>query len=214
MVMKIGCEVEQVLNVTIVHDDNTTKTVKLGVGDYVTMSFNKNGVKRTVSGTVTTIHANPYNGQLSRNDWYIVVNNDNNCAGMPASVKINIINILDVTLVHSAKGSNPINTPDTAMRVTDIRVKDGFLQISQNWGESWLTVGINDDGSLSDDFVGPDKTIADKITEMIGSDQYASSEEFVQGVIDIINEEVDKRSNCNCRVGHREDKSSSIIEEG
>lgn len=100
------------------------------------------------------------------------------------------------------------------MRVTDIRVKENFLQISQNWGESWRTVGVNEDGTLSDDFVGSDKTIEEAIINMIGSDQYSSSDEFVQGVIDIINDEVRKRLRGRCISAHEDRTSSCISEEG
>ena len=37
MVMKIGCEVEQNLVVTIVYDDGISKTVKVSEGDFVKM---------------------------------------------------------------------------------------------------------------------------------------------------------------------------------
>ena len=214
MVMKIGCEVEQNLVVTIVYDDGISKTVKVSEGDFVKMVYNYNGTKRCVTGTVTTIHANPYNGQLSRKDWYVVVANSDYSPGAVPSVRINIVNILDLELIHSVHDGDNVKTPSTSMRVTDIRVKDNYLQISQNWGETWLTVGVNPDGSLSPDPVGDDKTVKEEIEAMIGSDQYAGSDEFINGVIEIINTEVEKRLHCHCRVGRREDNTSSIIEEG
>lgn len=214
MVMKVNCEVKQNLVVNLTYDDETTKTLKLGEGDFVHIRYNKNGMNRYINGIINTIHADPYNGQLSRKDWYIIIANEDHSPGAIPSVKINIVNILDVVLIHSASSCNPINTPNSPMRVTDIRVKENFLQISQNWGESWRTVGINEDGTLSDDFVGSDKTIEEAITNMIGSDQYSSSDEFVQGVIDIINDEVRKRLRGRCICAHEDRTSSCISEEG
>jgi hypothetical protein len=193
MVLKISSEVEQNLVLTIIYDDDTTKTIVVSEGDYITMAYSRNGSRRVVTGIVNTIHANPYNGQLSRKDWYIVVASDNpECV---SSAKVPINNILDLNVLRPKRGVHPINTPNNAMRVTDMRIKDNYLQVSNNDGRSWRTVGINADGTLNSDPVGSDKSIADKISQLIGSDQMATTEEFIDAIVNLVNNEVAKRTN-------------------
>ena len=191
MVLKINSEIEQNLVLTIVYDDDSTKTVVVCEGDFVTVAYNRNGSRRVINGTVSTIHANPYNGQLSRKDWYLLITSDD--PENISSARIPIMNILDLNVLRQKKGVHPVNTPNNAMRVTDIRIKDNFLQVSSNDGRTWRTVGINPDGTLNDDPVGSDKGIADAISALIGSDQMATTEEFINAIIDLINKEVAKR---------------------
>ena len=192
MVLKISSEVEQTLVLTIVYDDDNTKTIAVAEGDYITMAYARNGGRRVTTGNVTTIHANPYNGQLSRKDWYIVVASDDpDCT---SSVKIPINNILDLNVLRKRRGVHPVNTPNNAMRVTDMRIKDNYLQVSNNDGRTWRTVGINADGTLNPDPVGTDKSVADKVAQLIGSDQMATTEEFINAIVNLINNEVAKRA--------------------
>lgn len=192
MVLKIGSEIEQNLVLTIIYDDDVTKTVVVAEGDYVTLAYNRNGSRRVVTGVVNTIHANPYNGQLSRKDWYLIIASDDPESVSSARIPIN--NILDLNVLRQKRGVHPINTPNNAMRITDMRIKDNFLQVSSNGGRSWRTVGINSDGTLNDDPVGSDKSIADKVAQLIGSDQMATTDEFIAAIVDLINNEVSKRS--------------------
>lgn len=193
MVLKISSEVEQTLVLTIIYDDDNTKTIAVSEGDYITMAYARNGSRRVTTGNVTTIHANPYNGQLSRKDWYIVVASDDpDCT---SSVKIPINNILDLNVLRKRRGVHPVNTPNNAMRVTDMRIKDNYLQVSNNDGRTWRTVGINADGTLNPDPVGTDKSVADKVAQLIGSDQMATTEEFINAIVNLINNEVSKRTN-------------------
>lgn len=188
MVMKIGCEVEQSLVITLSFDDETTKTRVISKGDYVSIAYNKNGTRRVVNGAVTTIYANPYNGKVSRKDWYVIIANDEG-QGLGGAVRISILNILDVEVLKTSNNSRNVKTPNNSTRVTDIRVKGNFLQISTNGGRSWRNVGAE----LNDNLVGEELDIDTKVRSMIGSDQFASADEFVKGIVDIINDELRKR---------------------
>lgn len=188
MVMKIGCEVEQSLVITLSFDDETTKTRVISKGDYVSIAYNKNGTRRVVNGAVTTIYANPYNGKVSRKDWYVIIANDEG-QGLGGAVRISILNILDVEVLKTSNNSRNVKTPNNNTRVTDIRVKGNFLQISSNGGRSWRNVGAE----LNDNLVGEELDIDTKVRSMIGSDQFASADEFVKGIVDIINDELRKR---------------------
>lgn len=193
MVMKIGCEVEQSLVITLSFDDETTKTRVINKGDYVSIAYNKNGTRRVVNGAVTTIYANPYNGKVSRKDWYVIVASDDVMEGIgSAAVRISILNILDVEVLKTNDNHREVRTPNNNTRVTDIRVKGNYLQISQNGGRSWRNVGAE----LNDDLVGEEVDIDKKVRAMIGSDQYATADEFVKGIVDIINDEIRRRRSC------------------
>ena len=96
MVMKINCEVEQNLAITISYDDGTTKTKVVAVGDYVSVAYNYNGARRIVTGSVAGIHANPASTQTTRKDWYFIVNNDDIEASCFGSTKILIVNLIDI----------------------------------------------------------------------------------------------------------------------
>ena len=183
MVMKVDCAVEQSLVITITQDDNTSKTQVVSIGDTVAVDYNKNGDKKHSTGIVSAIHADPYNAKCNRKDWYMTVSADSEFGGY---VKIPVFSILNLEVLHQKRPVNPINTPNDKSRVTDIRCKGGILQISQNNGRSWLNVLyklIPDDPSDS-------RSIRKKILDMIGSDQYSNSDEFIDGIIALIHQEI------------------------
>lgn len=186
-VMKLGCEVEQQLVISIVFDDDTVKNRRIAKGDYISIAYNKNGMRRVSNGIVATIFANPFNPKLSRKDWYLILSADDN-AGV---VRIAINNILDVEVLKQNQFDATVKTPNDSSRVTNIRIHNNTLQISQDDGESWFNVGAN--GKLNDDFSSDEQEIVDKLTAMIGSDQYADTDELVKGIAEIINQEVRKR---------------------
>lgn len=189
MVMKINCEVEQSLCITINYDDGTIKTRLVSVGDYISVAYNHNGCRRVLAGTVSTIHANPASTKTTKNDWYIIVNNDDPEVGVYGAVKILILNIIDLEVLRMKRQINPINTPNNSMRVTDIRLKAGFLQVSNNNGRSWKTVGLE---PVSDIDIPEHQDLHDKIHNMIGSDQYETSDDLIRAIEVLIKEEARK----------------------
>ena len=206
MVMKIACDVEQSLTIKISYDDGTIKTKVVSNGDYVSVTYNSNGARRIASGVVTGIHANPYSTQTTRKDWYFVINNDDVEAGPVGSRKIYVVNLIDVEIISMARQVNAINTPNNPMRVTDIRLKAGYLQISTNNGKTWKTVGLE---PVSDMDPTIDGTLHQRIHDLIGSDQYTTSDELVVGFEEIIRDEIRKAlrklrpeeedgDDCNC----------------
>lgn len=189
MVMRVNSEAVIELSVTIEFDDGCIKTQVLGVGDYARVAFNHNGTRKVVTGNVVNINANPYSAQTTKRDWYFMVSSDEpGDAGRIA--KILVINILDLEILHKKHQQSTVGTPNDPTRVTNIRVVNGYLQISQNDGHTWRTVGNE---PLSDKPIPPDDVLAAKIESMIGSDQYANTDEFIQGIIDLVHEESRKK---------------------
>lgn len=185
MVMKVDCVVEQTLVITLSYDDDTSNTQVVSIGDTVTIDYNKNGNRRVITGIVSTIHADPYNAKCNRKDWYITVSAEDEFGGY---AKIPIFNILNVEVLHKKRAVNVINTPNDKTRVTDMRCKGSILQISQNNGRSWFNVLYK----LIPDDPTDDRCIRKKILDMIGSDQYSNSDEFIDGIIALIHEEIAK----------------------
>ena len=188
MVMKINCEVEQNLCVTISYDDGTMKTKLVGVGDYVSVAYNYNGARRVINGTVSSIHANPASLKTTKNDWYMVIANDDPDTRF-GSVKILILNLIDIEVLRMHRQGVHINTPNNSMRVTDIRLKAGYLQVSNNNGRSWKTVGLE---PVSDLDIPEAQELHDKLHAMIGSDQYETSDDLIRGIEMLIKEEARK----------------------
>ena len=188
MVMKLGVECEQMLIVSIEFDDGTVKSEPITKGDYVSVAYNFNGTRRVIDGTVKVIYANPYNGKSSKKDWYIIVANDN-----PESIhnhrneKIAVLNILDIQVITSSRYEKTIKTPSNGTRVTTLRVYHNVLQVSQDNGRTWLNVG-----ALTDDFVGDEIDVYNEIQRMIGSDQYSGSDEFIRGIVALVDRLVNK----------------------
>ncbi len=188
--MKQTCDVEETLVFTLEYDEGQVKTRVITAGDYVSIAYNKNGQRRVVNGVVTTVYATQYAGTVNKKDWYIIVTNDES-TGLGATVRIGVWQILDVEVLHAKNFAKNIHTPNNAMRVTDIRIKGNVLQVSNNGGRTWKNVG----SELTEGPVGEEIDIGDKVRAMIGSDQYANADEFVVGIVDIINDEVRKRKN-------------------
>ena len=188
MVMKIESEAMVSIKVGILFDDGTCKTQILSEGDYVRVAYNQNGTRRVVQGTVANIVANPYAASTSKRDWYFTVVNEDPEA-TPHVVKIFIINMMDLEVIHKKHQSATVGTPNDPTRVTNIRVVNGYLQVSQNEGYTWRTI----DQPLSNKPVPPDDIIVAKLMAMIGSDQYENADEFIQGVVDLIHKESHKR---------------------
>lgn len=187
MVMKIGIEVDETLIITLTYDDCTSKTEALSVGDYISIDYNKNGARRRTTGFVNTIHADPSNA-IPRRDQYIIVMSDNPSDMNPA-IKISLNNILDVVVIRKHEPTVPISTTEGPMRITHLRYNAGYLQFSTNNGKSWYTIPLE----VKEMQVGEAKTIEEKVEAMIGDDQYADSDEFVDGIVRIIQEEVAKK---------------------
>lgn len=188
--MKQTCDVEETLVFTLEYEEGQVKTRVLSAGDYVSIAYNKNGQRRVINGVITTVYANKYAGSVNKKDWYIIVTNDES-SGLSATARIQIWQILDVEVLHAKKFAKEVHTPNNSMRVTDIRIRGNVLQVSNNGGRTWKNVGTE----LSEGPVGNEVTVSDKIKAMIGSDQYANTDEFINGVIDIIYDEVRKHKN-------------------
>ena len=139
MLMKIGCDAVTSLVIALTFDDETTKTRVLGVGDYVTVTYNKDGVSATVTGTISTISANPYAEKIDRSQWYIIIACTECTSGI---AKINPLKILDIDIIRKAVPLVGVSTvDDDTHRITTVRVnKTGYFEFSQDSGTTWKMI--------------------------------------------------------------------------
>ena len=182
------CDVEEQLIFTLEYDEGVSKTRVVSLNDYVSIAYNKNGTRRVVNGTVVQIYANKYAGEVNKKDWYILLANDE--VGGANTIRIGVWQVIDIEVIHMHRFEANIHTPNNTMRVTDFRIKGNTLQCSSNCGRSWRNVGILSEGPTDDDF-----DLTSKIEAIIGSDQYATSNELIAGLVDLVNEEVARRKN-------------------
>lgn len=141
MLMSIGCEATTSLTVSLTFDDSTTKTRVLGVGDYVTITYNNDGLSKTVTGKISTVYANPYADKVDRSQWYIIVACTECSSGI---AKINPMQILDVDIIRKAIPLIAVSTIDSdTNRITHIRVNsNGYFEFSQNDGATWKMLNL------------------------------------------------------------------------
>ena len=191
MVMQIGADVETSLKLTMTYDDNSSSTKVFSVGDFISVDFNKDGLRRTVCGTVNAIHADPYNGRLSRKDWYIVLHSDSRTkqeCGFVGALKIRVLEMIDLTVLSRAKQINYVNSPNDETNITDIRFFEDKFQISQNDGASWITIGVAVEKEKQD----AQNDLIKKISEMIAADREGVTDQLIAAIAALIDGETAK----------------------
>ena len=212
MLMRLGCEAEQLLNFTLEFEDGSKKNRSVRVGDIVTVDYNKNGLRKRAHGAVKSIFANPYNGRLSKKDWTITILNSHyhtspgDCGcDVGAYVKIDVLNIVDLEVDATAQTNlNPIySSPDCCCQITNMRINSGLLEISQDYGKTWfvLTTGkvIPKDEAVS-------TSLYDKIKEMLGDDVEVS-DELKEAMQELLKAEI--KNALNACTGSKSNSSSS-----
>ena len=145
MLMNIENSIVQSLKVSLTFDNNKTKEREISVGDLCYFEFNKNGARKTIEGKVVKINCN---NTSNSNSWVVIVDGSLDFKGQMERISPN--NILDVDIIqkHDAKGY--IGTPNDSSRITDMRLVNGYLQVSTDGGYSW-TIPKNYAGRIMED---------------------------------------------------------------
>ena len=191
MVMQIGADVETSLKLTMTYDDNSMQTKVFSVGDFISVDFNKDGLRRTVCGTVNAIHADPYNGRLSRKDWYIVLHSDATTkyeCGFVGALKIRVLEMIDLTVLTRARQITYVNSPNDETNISDIRFFEDKFQISQNDGASWITIGVAVEKEKED----AQNDLIKKISELIAADREGVTDQLINAIAALIDGETAK----------------------
>lgn len=136
MLLSIKYDVINSLVIKLRFEDGSTKEEVVSVGDIVNCTYNRNGVRRTVEGTVKQINSdvNPCGNQR----WYLYI--DSSSYGKACVDKVEVDKILDMDVLRKGAGLLSIHTPANKMRVTDFRLAGDYLQVSSDYGKHWFNV--------------------------------------------------------------------------
>lgn len=150
MLINIECSIVQSLKVSLTFDNNRTKEREIAIGDLCSFVFHKDGMKREIEGKVIKIGMN---NTANTKSWYIIVDGSLDYAGQ--QVRFCPDNILDCDVIKRHDEKQYISTPNDETRVTNIRLNNGFLQVSIDGGYSYMTpknfkVPVNNTGEEID----------------------------------------------------------------
>ncbi len=134
MLLDIRTSIVSSIKVELTFDDNNKKVREIANGDLVAIEFNKNGKRKRIEGKVVKIGAS---STIDPKAWYIVVDGSLDYQGQLE--RFSPQQILDVDIIRKASNNDYISTPNDSSRVTQIRLYDGFLQLSIDGGYSWIT---------------------------------------------------------------------------
>lgn len=138
MLLDMTYEVIHRLELKFVFDDDSVKTQVIDIGDYISLVYNKDGQRTSIDGYVSRIYQDHgYKDCLPH--WFIILSNNNTLDRTIAKVEVR--KILDLDVLTKASESNTILSPaDAETRITNLRLKDNVLQLSQDYGSSWVDV--------------------------------------------------------------------------
>lgn len=185
MLLKNTCEIIKSLNIKLVFDDESVKNRTIEVGDLVDITFNKDGMRRSIEGTVKKIEDESC---PKKTHWYIIV--DGSTSNIARIEKIYTEKILDVEVTRKANQTSSIGSPMDSTRIVSMRLVGGILQVSQD-GIRWTSV-VKVPETESEVIVNPeDQELAAKIARLIPKRIPADRRiEMIQNLVDLYNEEL------------------------
>ena len=186
MLLSNKCEIIKSIVVKLVFDDESVKERTINVKDLVNVTFNKDGMRRSIEGIVTRIE----DENCCRHErWYIIV--DGSTTGVSKIEKIFTDKILDIEVTRKANQVSSITTPIDSTRVTGMRFVGGVLQITQD-GTHWISL-VKAPEKESDILVDEkDQELAAKIARLIPKRVPADRRvEMIEGLVSLYKEELD-----------------------
>lgn len=178
MLLSMNYEIINRLKLKFVFDDDSVKTQLVDIGDYVSLVYNKDGMRHSIDGYVSRIYQD-HGYRDCDPHWFIILGNKDSADKSIA--KIEVRKILDLDVISKASESNTVLTPTNAEnRITNIRLKDNVFEISQDFGSSWVAVtplttvtppAEDDDLMKEVDAIVPD-TLRSDIQEQLMKDIY------------------------------------------
>ena len=179
MLLDMNYEVINRLELKFIYDDDSVKTQMVDIGDYVSLVYNRDGMRTSIDGYVSRIYQD-HGYRDCQPHWFIILSSNNTSTGV-ALGKIEVRKIIDLDVLTKASESNEVLTPsDAESRITNIRLKDNVFEISQDYGSSWVAVTplttvtppVEDDTLMQEvDAIVPD-TLRSDIQEQLMKDIY------------------------------------------
>lgn len=211
MLLSISYDVIESLIIKLVFDNERVKRLKVEIGDYVSVTYNKDGKRRTIEGFVKRIyldnHFEHYNEQCHHNQhWSMII--DGSMTGNDRIGKVEVSKILDLDVLKKVSESISINSPMNNDRITDFRLVGNTLQLSQDNGENWINVMELPVEKPS--IEGCDCELVSKIESVVPTGIRADlQKQLMKDIMKLIKEEKDcscdchtpvklEKPNCNC----------------
>lgn len=150
MILSVKYEILRSIDLKVIYDDNTFKRVEVAPNDVVQIAYNKNGMRKDVKGRVSAIDTDPH--WSPRNPHYVYRGDcchkhpeeacfiilDCSDAGVADIEKINVHDIIDCEMIQKYNDSLAVMSPKGDDRITNIRVHENVLQISSDFGATWV----------------------------------------------------------------------------
>lgn len=199
--LKISYEAQESLLIKLVFEPEKIKRVKVEVGDYISVMYNKDGRRKTIDGYVGRIYLdNRYDHWPDTNcnhnqHWMMLINNSlekNQCNPID---KVEVSRILDIDVLKRRSDTGYISSPIGEDRVTDLRLIGNTLQLSQDNGETWVKVlDLPVDKPAIEDC---ECDLVSKIQNLIPQELRADKQtELIEGIAKLL--QAEKDCNCDC----------------
>lgn len=190
MLLKNTCEIIKTLVIKLVFDDESVKTRKVDVDDLISVTFNKDGCRRSIEGIVKKIEDENCPKKVH---WYMIVDGSTN--GISRIEKIYTSNIIDIEVMRKANQTATIGSPMDSSRIVSMRLVGDILQVTQD-GTNWISV-VKVPQSESGVIVEPeDQELAAKIARLIPKRIPPERRmEMIENLVSLYNEELKKETN-------------------
>lgn len=133
MTLSVDCSVVASIKVVLTYDVGPKKEVILEVGDLVDILYNKNGLRKEITGRVIKISATG----TDPNGWWIVVDGSDDFESTQA--RFSPMNIIDVDIIKKADSEHTVTSPVDYTGIECIRVVNGYLEYSKD-GYTWYKI--------------------------------------------------------------------------
>lgn len=140
-------------------EDNVRKVFTVECQDIIRVTYNKNGLATTIQGRVVSINAGTTsytyraNGvcncdttyATNKNGPYITIDGSDTYAGKTATVYIGTI--IDCDMIYKWSNNFVVSTPpsdkdDKIESIQMIRLRNGVLEVSSDFGETWVVPSV------------------------------------------------------------------------
>ena len=154
--------------IDLIFEDNVRKCFPVACKDIIRVTYNLNGIATTIQGRVVSINAATTNYSYkangvcncdttyatNKNGPYIVIDGSDTYEGKTATVYLGTI--LDCDMIYKWSDNYVVTTPpkDTESKIESvqmIRINDGKLEVTTDFGATWFTPDVTEVSSDTSD---------------------------------------------------------------
>ena len=154
--------------IDLLFENHVRKMFPVACKDIIRVTYNQNGIATTIQGRVTSINAATvsYSYKASgicnvdttyatnKNGPYIVIDGSDTYEGKTATVYLGTI--LDCDMIYKWSDNYIVTTPPKATEekiesVQMIRIREGKLEVTTDFGTTWFVPDVSEDSDDSSD---------------------------------------------------------------